>query len=297
MLLIAADAAPRRAWNGVRAQQSQAPPPRNLCRRGSGCGTKSTEKRKSSWCEGDFLFRILPLEALARYTTWEGIGTVALMNHEPMVQSFGAFEGTIILIGGTFDPVHHGHLAMAETVWAHTAGATAVVFIPARQNPLKRNPPLASDQQRLEMVRLALRERPDFYVSPIETSRVGESFTVDTLKQIRSEAPAQTSLVFVIGADQLSSLHRWRNIEELFALARIAVVGRNAITVDGIAALSPQLPAAIRDSLAQHFIPFSNPISSTAIREHVRSGLLDAVREQLPNPVFDFILSTGLYRS
>jgi nicotinate (nicotinamide) nucleotide adenylyltransferase len=113
------------------------------------------------------------------------------------------------ILGGTFDPIHYGHLAIAEEARV-LLGFERVLFVPAAQQPLKRNGHLATPAQRLEMARLACAGNPAFAVSPIEVERQGPSYTVDTLKALREADLGE--LHFILGADAAAELHRWHTM-------------------------------------------------------------------------------------
>lgn len=221
---------------------------------------------------------------------------IAPMIHNPILENFSSLTGSVALIGGTFDPVHNGHLHMAKAVLARIPAVQAVVFIPARQNPLKPNPPVASDTQRLEMLRLALAEAPKLFVSPIETCREGKSYTVDTLRRIRSEMHPQTVLNLVIGADQLERLHQWQDIDGIFKLATVFVLGRKGVASADVTAHANGLPEHLTRILEHNFIPFSHDISATGIRASVRAGHPEVIEGELPPAVLSFILHNGVYR-
>src|SRR5262245_8898428 len=192
------------------------------------------------------------------------------------------------ILGGTFDPIHNGHLAIAEEARV-ALGFERVLFVPAARQPLKHGEHLASPQQRLEMVQLACDGNPAFEVSPIEVERAGPSYTVDTLEMLHAAEPGD--LHFIVGADAAADLYRWRAAGRIVALARIVVIGRPGFALDR-AALSHHLPG-----LEARLMLLEGPgmdISSSALRRRVAAGR--PIRYQTPEPVVKYITTHRLYR-
>lgn len=131
--------------------------------------------------------------------------------------------GRLGVYGGTFDPVHRGHLAVARSVRA-AFDLSCILFIPARQSPL-RAPPLASAPDRLAMVRRAIEGVPRFDVSAIDIERPGRSFMVDTLQGLAGQRPG-AELFLILGADAMGELPAWRHADRILAAAQIIVVPR-----------------------------------------------------------------------
>ena len=217
------------------------------------------------------------------------------MTHDPLLIDFSALTGVVVLLGGTFDPVHAGHLRMAEVALGEIPGASSVVLIPAHQNPLKPNAPVATDSDRVEMLRLALADNPRLFVSTIEIDRGGRSYTFDTLTQIRAAVASAVKLVCLLGADQLAGLHRWHNLEGIFNLATVKVLGRAGITELELPGLTAELPEPIRAELQSNFIPFTTEVAATEIRRAIGVGELQKVAPLLPPAVYEFISRTRLY--
>src|SRR4029079_13505788 len=128
------------------------------------------------------------------------------------------------IFGGSFDPVHNAHLAIARAC-QQQARLDEVWFTPTAIQPLKHNGPRATDAHRLEMLRLAIRDKPSWRVCSIEIDRGGFSYTVDTLRQIGEELP-DADLFFLIGADALQDVVKWRAPQEIFRMATPLVVCR-----------------------------------------------------------------------
>lgn len=194
------------------------------------------------------------------------------------------------IYGGTFDPVHIGHLAIAEEArWA--LGLERVYMVPAAQQPLKAKRHEASPAQRLAMVRLACADNPALEPSDIELHRPPPSYTVDTLAAFRERLGPATELHFILGADAAVDLPRWRSASAILGLARLAIVGRPGYAPD-FAALHTALPGlAARSNLIEG--PRLD-ISSTELRRRLAAG--QPARYQIPAPVLRYIEEHGLYR-
>ncbi len=195
----------------------------------------------------------------------------------------------IAIFGGTFDPIHIGHLVIAEEARV-CLGLHRVIFVPARKPPHKVEEPNASAEERLEMVRLAIADNPYFCLSRVDLDREGPSFTVDTLRAMRADYP-QAELFFLMGADSLIHLRTWHDPQGILRLARILAVSRPGFPLD-LDALDARLPglAAATDVLTTVRLD----ISSTDLRARVREGR--PIRYQVPDAVEAFIRARGLYK-
>jgi nicotinate-nucleotide adenylyltransferase len=192
------------------------------------------------------------------------------------------------LLGGTFDPPHYGHLVAAqEVVWR--LELDRVLFLPARQNPLKRDEPNSSAEDRCEMVRLAIEGNAHFELSRLDLDRPPPSYTSDLLKAL--QAP-DVELCFVVGADILPELPRWRDPGEILRLARLVVVTRPGAPTPDLARLDELSPgSALRAAPVE--IPGLS-IASRELRERVRRGV--PIRYLTPPAVERYIAERGLYR-
>lgn len=183
------------------------------------------------------------------------------------------------LLGGSFDPIHLGHLRAAENA-REALGLERVTFVPAAQPP-HRASPLSSARDRFAMVALATAGHARFCVSAVELDREGPSYTVDTLRAWRTQHPAD-ELVLVVGSDAYAEMDTWREAKALFELCTVAVVSRSG----------ESLPAGPGPA-----VPVTGPglpVSSTEIRRRVAAG--QSVRYLVPEAVADFIEKRGLYR-
>lgn len=186
------------------------------------------------------------------------------------------------VIGGTFNPVHNGHLLIAQDA-LQQLGLNRVQFIPAATPPHKTPDRLVSGKHRLAMLQLAIRGNRQFAVDELELRRGGRSYSVDTLAALRRRQP-DAEFYFIIGADSLPELHRWRSIHRLAQLCRFVVVARPGHPVQ-----SPRV--AVRwELVAGH--PWD--ISSTEIRGRIASGR--SIRYLVPDMVRHYIRQQKLYR-
>jgi nicotinate-nucleotide adenylyltransferase len=194
----------------------------------------------------------------------------------------------IAILGGTFDPIHYGHLAIAEEARAGL-GFDRVLFVPAARQPLKHGEHVATPEQRLEMAGLACEGNPAFEVSPIEIARQGPSYTIDTLMALRDAGI--DDLHFILGFDAAVELHRWRAARDIIRLARIVAVGRPGFALD-TAALDRNLPG-----LGERLTMLEGPrldISSSDLRQRIAQGR--PIRYQTPDAVVAYIDAHGLYQ-
>lgn len=203
------------------------------------------------------------------------------------------------IFGGTFDPIHLGHLLIAETA-REQLGLHQVRFIPAAIAPHKLDRTAAvTGKQRAEMVQLAINGNPAFVCDQRELSRGGVSYTVDTLEELRREYTA-SQLVLIIGADSLHELDTWREPQRICELAFVAVVARGGQPTPDLTYLQRYLPPAQvaddeKNTLEQHLISMPQlEISSTDIRRRIASGY--SVRYLLPPAVAAYIAAQQLYR-
>jgi len=189
------------------------------------------------------------------------------------------------ILGGTFDPPHDGHVAAAAA--AHRQlGFDEVRVIPAGQAPLRTVASVASAADRVAMCRLAFAGHPWAVIDDRETRRAGTSWSVDTARELAREYP-EAVRVWILGADQLARLDRWRDVSELCGLVEFAVLAR-----DGISTSPPASLAAVIRLTVLRAPPVR--VSSTALREAFRRG--DSPRNGLPLAVARHIEEHSLYQ-
>ena len=191
------------------------------------------------------------------------------------------------LLGGSFDPPHYGHLIAAQEVGCRLQ-LDRVLFLPARQNPLKQGTPSSSADDRCEMVTLAIAENPLFELSRLDLDRPPPSYTADLLRALRA---GDCELFFVVGADILPELPRWREPEAILRLARLAVVNRPGWPLPDPHAVEERMPGA-RGRIDVVSSPGVD-IASRDLRRRVRSG--QPIRYLTPPAVERYIADRGLY--
>jgi nicotinate-nucleotide adenylyltransferase len=196
------------------------------------------------------------------------------------------------IFGGSFDPIHQGHLILAEQC-RQQAELDQVLFIPNAQSPHKQNGACASDRQRVEMVDLAIGGNPAFLRSSIEIERGGVSYTVDTLKQLAEENP-ENELFFLMGADSLNSFDTWKDPAGILQLATPLVVprpGQGEVDLKKLAPLTDEKKLATIEQLT-----IDSPlieISSSNIRQQIQSG--KSIRYQTSRAVEKYIETQKIY--
>jgi len=198
------------------------------------------------------------------------------------------------LIGGTFDPVHYGHLVIAEEVRT-TLDLDDMIFIPASQPPHKPGRRISPTQDRLAMLELALASNPAFSLSRIEIERAGISYTVETLRELRAAWGAGVALYFVIGWDSLEEMHTWYDPVGLLAsLDHLVAVARPGYEEES--GFRERLEGQLA-GIGQRLLVVEAPqmeISSTDLRRRVSEGR--SIKYQVPEVVEQYIMHHGLYR-
>ena len=183
------------------------------------------------------------------------------------------------LFGGSFDPVHHGHLIVAQ-VAVEALRLDGLRFVPAREQPFKRGRHHSAPEHRTAMLSLAIEESPTFAMERCELERTGPSYTIHTLEHLRRLQPAR-ELVLLVGADAAAELEAWHQAERIPQLARVVVFGRPGSAVP----TSPLISQVIE-------VP-SIDISATEIRRRVRQGR--PIRYWVPDAVAEYIVRHQLY--
>ena len=196
------------------------------------------------------------------------------------------------IFGGTFNPVHLGHILAVQSV-REACGLDCVLFVPAAVSPFKVGVDCASAEDRLEMVRLATGDDPAAEACDVDIARGGVSFAIDTVREIQKANPGAT-LYFIVGADCASGLYHWYEAEALLEECVLTVMTRPGSQLprdDAEWRLPPPWPERLR---AQSVEGRMCDISSSEIRSRVASGR--SIRNLVPRAVEDYILSRGLYR-
>jgi nicotinate-nucleotide adenylyltransferase len=194
------------------------------------------------------------------------------------------------IMGGTFDPVHSGHLIVAEEV-REVLGLAKVLFMPCGQPWLKLEHPITPAVHRVEMVRLAIGTAPQFKLSEVEVKRSGPSYSVDTMVEFQKQLGAGTELFFIVGCDALVHLARWKEPQRLIQLCKLVAVPRLNFNSPDLKALERSVPG-VSERLIYVAAPIID-ISSSRIRERVRKGL--SIRYLVPGKVEEYIARQKLY--
>jgi nicotinate-nucleotide adenylyltransferase len=210
------------------------------------------------------------------------------------------------IFGGTFDPIHYGHMRVAEEI-AEMTRLEEMRIVPAAA-PRLRFPPIASIQDRVAMVRLAIEDNPRFILDEREAKRRGASYSIDSLRELKRELGESVILCFVLGADAFMKLPEWHSWRELFGLCHFIIAARpgHALITD-----PDVLPLALKEECAQRWVSdagalehvscgliFIAPttlldISATRIRACVAAG--KSIRYLLPDATLDYIAANHLY--
>ncbi|NLI65962.1 MAG: nicotinate-nucleotide adenylyltransferase [Tissierellia bacterium] len=195
------------------------------------------------------------------------------------------------IMGGTFNPIHHGHLILSEYIRIG-ADLDKIIFIPTGIPPHKDNQAVLDSQIRLEMVALAIRENPYFICSDMEVVRKKLSYTIDTVNELK-EIYRDDDLYMIIGTDTLLSLHTWKDYERILSMINIIVADRLGLDRKRVDKRIEELTRRYGASIISMDSPVID-ISSTLIRERLKKGL--SIKYLVPEVVEDYILKNNLYR-
>lgn len=194
------------------------------------------------------------------------------------------------ILGGTFDPVHTGHLIIAEEV-REVLGLDEVLFMPCGQPWLKLERPITPAVHRMEMVRLAIDASPQFKSNELEIKRPGPSYSVDTMVEFKEQLGAQADLFFIVGCDALVELAKWKEPQRLIQLCKLVAVPRLNFNLSDLKALENSVPG-VNEQVIHVAAPIID-ISSSQIRERVGRGL--SIRYLVPEKVEEYIRRQRLY--
>lgn len=195
------------------------------------------------------------------------------------------------IMGGTFDPIHVGHLVTAEAV-RNEYGLDRVLFIPAANPPHKQGQEVTPAMHRYIMTAMATYSNPYFHVSSLELDRPGPSYTIDTIYELKRVYGKNTELFFITGADAIQEIPTWDRIEELLGLCQFIAATRQGClpSVDNIKEYFGKLGKTRIHRLTTPELE----ISSTDIRERIKTG--NSIKYIVPESVEHYILKEGLYR-
>jgi nicotinate-nucleotide adenylyltransferase len=207
----------------------------------------------------------------------------------------GPGSGTIGILGGTFDPIHIAHLAIAEEA-REAVELDRVLFVPAGVPVHKPGRPISPAEDRVAMVAAAIADNPAFALSRAEVDRPGPSYAVDTLETLSAEITAaggRPDLVFILSSDAYAGLPTWRRPERILELCRMAVMPRPGVDRVDPVAMARLVPGADRQTIV-----FDGPmlaVSGSTIRSRVAAGR--SIRYLVPDAVIAYIGDHGLYRA
>ena len=194
------------------------------------------------------------------------------------------------VIGGTFDPIHIGHLAVAEEA-REQLNLAIVLFVPAGQPWLKPDTPISDAEHRARMVRLAIADNAYFKLSTMEIERAGPSYTVDTIAELQSQLGAEDELFFILGWENLAQLPKWREPSRLITMCHLVVAPRLDYPCPNLKALEADIPG-----LSRRVMFLDKPhmgVSASEIRQRVANGL--SIYHLVPEPVNRYIKEHKLY--
>jgi nicotinate-nucleotide adenylyltransferase len=196
------------------------------------------------------------------------------------------------IMGGTFNPIHHGHLFLAENAYEQI-GLDEVLFMPSKHPPHKVIAGQVTDQQRTDMLSLAIQDNPHFKLSTIELEREGWTFTSDTLTIMTKETP-DIEYYFIVGADSLFMMQQWREPQIIFDLCTVVVANRDNTDIKQLQEHAEYLKHLYRAKILLLDMP-TIQISSANIRERVAED--KTIRYYLPDAVIEYMQNNRLYRN
>ena len=195
------------------------------------------------------------------------------------------------ILGGTFDPIHNGHLAIADEARTYL-NLSELLFLPAGQPWMKSDQPISAAYHRTEMIRLALEGRSYFKLSTIEIEHKGPSYSVDTIVKLRAQSEEAFDFYFIVGWDNLAKIPLWKDPAKLIEMCFLAAVPRPGYDRPDMKKLAAALPG-----ISKKVILMDKPridISATDIRNRVAQGL--SINSLVPPAVENYIKENGLYR-
>ncbi|HOV78847.1 MAG TPA: nicotinate-nucleotide adenylyltransferase [Bacillota bacterium] len=199
--------------------------------------------------------------------------------------------GRLGIMGGTFDPVHYGHLVTAEGArFEH--GLRKVIFVPAGRPPHKLNYNITEPKHRYNMTCLAIASNPFFEALPLEIDRPGPSYSIDTVREVSRVYP-HTEIYFITGADAVMEILTWKNVEQLLTECKFIAATRPGYKLEGLWEVLRRLSPGLRQNIFCMEVP-ALAVSSTDIRRRVREGR--PIKYLIPESVEDYIVRNGLYR-
>jgi len=194
------------------------------------------------------------------------------------------------VMGGTFDPVHMGHIYVAEEVRTRL-NLGEILFVPAGQPWLKADKPISSAEHRLQMLRLAIADKPYFKLATLEIERAGPSYTVDTIAELKGQLGTGDEIFFILGWDSLAELPQWRDSSRLIQMCYLVAAPRPGYPRPDLKSLEALIPGISRRVMLMDKPEID--IGASAIRDRIARGL--SVRHLVPEPVNRYIKEHRLY--
>jgi len=194
------------------------------------------------------------------------------------------------VLGGTFDPIHNGHLGIADAAY-RGIGLAKVLFVPVCDQWLKGSRGIATPQHRIEMVKLAILPDPRYNISYVDLERGGPSYTVDTLSDLSIELGSVADLYFILGMDAMEGLLDWKEPERVITMCHLVVARRPDVDMIDLKALEQRLPG-----VSEKVIVINNDLydtNSTEIRRRIAGG--HSITGLVPDAVARYIRENGLY--
>jgi nicotinate-nucleotide adenylyltransferase len=195
------------------------------------------------------------------------------------------------VLGGTFDPIHSGHLIMAEEARLKL-GLARVIFVPAGQQWLKTGMNVAPAAHRVEMAKLAIATNPNFEISTVDIDRPGPSYSVETIAIMQQQMGAEAKIFFLVGWDSLAELPQWREPDRLIQLCKLVAITRPGFSRPDLKVMESSVPGVTQSVVWLDIPPVD--ISSTDIRNRVAQGL--SIRGLVTEGVESYIKEHKLYR-
>lgn len=195
------------------------------------------------------------------------------------------------ILGGTFDPVHLGHLCIAEEAKA-VLGLEKVIMVPAGQPPFKADNPVTAAEHRLQMLKLAVGKRVNIEILTSEMERPGPSYSVDTIAELRQQYGSEADLYFILGWDGLAQLAEWHEPERIIEMCKLAGVARPGSTRPDLTKMEEKLPGITRRVVWLDKTQID--ISASEIRQMAARG--EAIDHVVPGAVAEYIKENKLYR-
>lgn len=196
----------------------------------------------------------------------------------------------VAVFGGSFNPVHNGHIALVERM-KEEFSLNEIIIIPTYVTPLKDNTPMVSPYHRLNMLKLAFEDKSYVSVSDIEIVREGKSYSVDTLREIRKSYP-EDSLYFIVGADSFMQLPLWKSPEDIFSIAHILTISRDDLDYEELLQRANEYENKYNARCS--VLPNSvSEVSSTKVRNKISEKV--SVKDLIPQRVSEYIKEQGLY--